>query len=189
MRLALQEWLEGRSGLVEGLVVESELRLLNILRSQSCGDPRRLRGLVPGGRLFFNQQSPSLHLAGSISYLFPWAQPLDRTRKFVQSGVGALKQAVDDINNPCPVALYILDVTQGRTYVVRIRSRRPEKAARKREKPRILGVQGSAERGINGAVERQVLGGERSSAASGVDESGLDGGLEARKVVHDGHSV
>jgi hypothetical protein len=38
-------------------------------------------------------------------------------------------------------------------------------------------------------VERQVLGGERSSTAGGVDEGGLNGGLEARKVVHGGLSV
>jgi hypothetical protein len=38
-------------------------------------------------------------------------------------------------------------------------------------------------------MEGQVLGGESSSAAGGVDEGGLDGGLEARKVVHDGLEV
>jgi hypothetical protein len=38
-------------------------------------------------------------------------------------------------------------------------------------------------------VEGQVLGGERSSAAGGVDKGGLDGGLEARKVIHDGFSL
>lgn len=38
-------------------------------------------------------------------------------------------------------------------------------------------------------MKRQVLGGERSSTAGGVDEGGLNGRLEARKVVHDGLSM
>jgi hypothetical protein len=37
-------------------------------------------------------------------------QSLDNTRVLIETGVGLLKQAVDDINNPPPIGVYGFDV-------------------------------------------------------------------------------
>jgi hypothetical protein len=120
------------------------------------------------------------------SYLFPWAQSLHGACELVQSGIGALKKAVDNVNDAGPVAFDILYIAQGRTYVVRVCCRRAEKATRKREKARILGVQGRAERWVDGPVKGEIFSSKRGGTACGIDKGGLNGCLKARKVVHDG---
>ena len=69
-------------------------------------------------------------------------QPLDCTGELIEGGVGALEQAVDDINDRAPVAVEIVGgVEGGRTYSLRTRSRSAQKTRRKPQKTRILPVE------------------------------------------------
>lgn len=132
-----------------------------------------------------NDQSPVQLPSGHVTHTLSRRQSLDGPGELVQRGVGSLEEAVDDINDPGPVALDIVDVFQTGTYSFRICCRRAQKTFRKTEKPRILSVQLRAQALIQRPVEREVFGGELADTPGGRHELGLDGGLKLREVIHD----
>ena len=85
-----------------------------------------------------------------------WTQPFYHTRILIETGISLLKQAVDDINNPLPIAIYGVGVGKLRTYSVRTRRSVLEKALRKMKKSGILFVEGGPDFRVESALESYI---------------------------------
>jgi hypothetical protein len=144
VRLRCQQWAEAASRVVGRQVLELELWFCDVLL---VGDV--WAGL--DGRLC-QSACPTTSQRGIAYLLSARAQTLHDASVLVQAGVGLLKQAVDDINNPPPIGVYRVDVGQLGTYSVRTRCSIFEKALREVKEARILGV----ELGADGRVERPL---------------------------------
>jgi hypothetical protein len=103
MRLRCDQRAEAARLEIGGQMLKFELRLCDDL---FIGDVwARFRGCLQMNQMTrppFSMYIP--HLLGR------GAQSLDNTRVLIETGVGLLKQAVDDINNPPPIGVYGFDV-------------------------------------------------------------------------------
>lgn len=127
-------------------------------------------------RLPFRMRAPYLLSRGT--------QALDNACVLIETSVGLLKQAVDDINNPPPIGVYGFDVGQLGTYSVRARSSILEKPLREMKEARILGVELRASVWVQRSLKGDVCGAYKRGRLGGLLQGGRDFCLERLERIH-----